>query len=42
MRVAVVTWDGGNNREPFEVLCRGLLGRGDEVHVLSHNAQRSL
>jgi UDP:flavonoid glycosyltransferase YjiC (YdhE family) len=42
MRVAVITWDGGSNREPFEVLCRGLLDRNDEVHVLSHDAHRSL
>lgn len=42
MRVAVVTWDGGSNRQPFEVLCRGLLDRHAEVHVLSHEAHRSL
>lgn len=42
MRVAVITWDGGSNREPFEVLCRGLLERAVEVHVLSNNAHRSL
>ena len=42
MRVAVITWDGGSNRQPFESLCRGLVDRGAEVHVLSHAAHRSL
>lgn len=42
MRAAVITWDGGSNREPFEVLCRGLLDRGAEVHVLSHDVHRRL
>ena len=42
MRVGVVTWDGGSNVQPFEVLCRGMLDRGFEVHVLSHEAHRRL
>jgi UDP:flavonoid glycosyltransferase YjiC (YdhE family) len=42
MRAAVVTWDGGSNREPFEVLCRGLVGRGAQLHVLSHEIHRGL
>jgi UDP:flavonoid glycosyltransferase YjiC (YdhE family) len=42
MRAAVITWDGGSNREPFEVLCRGLLDRHGEVHVLSHDVHRRL
>lgn len=42
MRVAVITWDGGSNREPFEVLCRGLIERGDVVQVLSHEAHQKL
>lgn len=40
MRAAVVTWDGGSNRQPFECLCRGLRDRGAEVQVLSHAAHR--
>ena len=42
MPVAIVTWDGGSNRQPFESLCRGLLGRDADVHVLSHAAHRGL
>lgn len=42
MQAAMVTWDGGSNRQPFEVLCRALVDRGDQVYVLSHNAHRSL
>ncbi len=42
MRVAVVTWDGGSNRQPFESLCCELIDRGDAVHVLSHEAHRGL
>lgn len=38
----MITWDGGSNREPFEVLCRALVARGDHVHVLSHEAHRAL
>lgn len=42
MRVAVVTWDGGSNREPFELLCRALVDRGDTVEVISHEVHRGL
>jgi len=35
MRVAVITWDGGSNRQPFEVLCCTLLDRGLDVEVCS-------
>jgi hypothetical protein len=42
MRAAVVTWDGGSNRQPFESVCRGLRGIDAEVHVLSHEAHRGL
>lgn len=42
MRVAVITWDGGSNRQPFETVCRGLLDRRADVHVLSHAAHRTV
>ncbi|MGH9012522.1 MAG: glycosyltransferase [Acidimicrobiia bacterium] len=42
MRITVVTWDGGSNRQPFESLCRGLLDRDVDVHVLSHEVHRRL
>lgn len=40
MRVLVVTWDGGSNRQPFEVLCRALIDRNADVHVMSHEPHR--
>lgn len=42
MRAALVTWDGGSNRQPFESVCRGLRGVDADVHVLSHEAHREL
>jgi UDP:flavonoid glycosyltransferase YjiC (YdhE family) len=42
MRVLVVTWDGGGNYQPFQVLVRALLERGHEVRVLSNETQRAL
>jgi UDP:flavonoid glycosyltransferase YjiC (YdhE family) len=42
MNVVVVTWDGGSNRQPFEVLCGALTARGDNVLVISHDAHRSM
>jgi UDP:flavonoid glycosyltransferase YjiC (YdhE family) len=42
MRLVVVTWDGGSNRQPFELMCGALAGRGDTVDVLSHRTHRGL
>jgi UDP:flavonoid glycosyltransferase YjiC (YdhE family) len=42
VRAAVITWDGGGNREPFEALCLALRGRGTDIQVLSHESQRAL
>jgi UDP:flavonoid glycosyltransferase YjiC (YdhE family) len=41
MDVVVVTWDGGSNSQPFEVICGALTTRGDKVRVISHEAHRS-
>jgi hypothetical protein len=35
MDVVVVTWDGGSNSQPFEVICGALTARGDTVQVVS-------
>jgi UDP:flavonoid glycosyltransferase YjiC (YdhE family) len=42
VKAVVVTWDGGSNRQPFEVLCGALTARGDEVYVISHEGHRSI
>jgi UDP:flavonoid glycosyltransferase YjiC (YdhE family) len=42
VKLIVVTWDGGSNRQPFEVLCGALTARGDEVCVISHERHRSI
>jgi UDP:flavonoid glycosyltransferase YjiC (YdhE family) len=42
MNIVVVTWDGGSNRQPFEVLCDALRARGDAVRVISHESHRSV
>jgi UDP:flavonoid glycosyltransferase YjiC (YdhE family) len=42
MRVLVVTWDGGGNFQPFQVLVSALVERGHEVRVISNEAQRDL
>src|SRR5262245_61466647 len=42
MRVAMMTFDGGSNRQPFEVLRDALMARGDELHVVSSENHRSL
>jgi UDP:flavonoid glycosyltransferase YjiC (YdhE family) len=42
VKIVVVTWDGGSNRQPFEVLCAALTARGDEVCVVSHERHRSI
>lgn len=42
MRVVVITWDGGSNRQPFEMICKGLIDHEIEVHVLSHDAHREV
>jgi hypothetical protein len=39
MDVVVVTWDGGSNSQPFEVICGALTARGDTVQVVSHEAR---
>ncbi|MDQ3934925.1 MAG: glycosyltransferase, partial [Actinomycetota bacterium] len=40
MRVLQVIWDGGGNTAPQLAIARALVGRGHEVRVLGHRAQR--
>ncbi|GAC1604429.1 MAG: hypothetical protein NVS3B21_33670 [Acidimicrobiales bacterium] len=40
MRAVMVTWDGGSNSQPFEVICEALTRRGDNVIVLSRETLR--
>jgi hypothetical protein len=40
--LVVVTWDGGSNRQPFEVVCGTLAGRGDTLDVLSNRSHQGL
>lgn len=42
MRVTLITWDGGSNRQPFETVGRALIEQGAHVEVLSHEAHRHL
>jgi UDP:flavonoid glycosyltransferase YjiC (YdhE family) len=42
VNVVVVTWDGGSNSQPFEVLCGALTARGDVVRVFSNERHRSV
>jgi UDP:flavonoid glycosyltransferase YjiC (YdhE family) len=42
MRAALVTWDGGSNVQPFEVLGAALCARGEDVAVLSNEVHRPL
>ena len=37
-----MTWDGGSNRQPFEVVCGALAGRGDTLDVLSNRSHQGL
>ena len=41
MRVLQVIWDGGGNTAPQLAIARALTGRGHEVRVLGHRAQRA-
>ena len=42
LTVLVVTWDGGGNRQPFEVVVGALAARGDTVRVISNEVHRDL
>jgi UDP:flavonoid glycosyltransferase YjiC (YdhE family) len=42
VNVLVVTWDGGGNRQPFEVVVDALVARGDTVRVISNEVHRDL
>ncbi len=42
MKVLVVTWDGGGNRQPFEVIVAELVGRGDSVLVVSNEVHHEV
>ena len=42
MNVLVVTWDGGGNRQPFEVMVDAFVARGDTVRVISNEVHRDL
>ena len=42
MNVLVVTWDGGGNRQPFEVVVDALVARGDTVRIISNEVHRDL
>lgn len=42
MWIALITWDGGSNRQPFETVDEALIRRGAQVEVLSHEAHRQV
>ena len=42
VNVLIVTWDGGGNRQPFEVVVDALVARGDTVRVISNEVHRDL